>query len=188
MDEKPNNARELYARYNQFNSDLIELEELVKAKPSGVLDLFSLTQPWSCWYDLSWKHISCMLLIVAGLKEVMVFASQSGNSYKDIMEYGDSCSDQIDENDFSPEEQSLILSLFMNNKYQIESLSIFSQSLSDLVVKAQDNDKALFDAVLVDRSVVSCPSIARRIQMAELIQDEDFFDQLSRAVKKSRPR
>lgn len=188
VDKKPNNARELYAHYHQLNVELAELPELIRDKQDKILELFSYSYPWACWYDLPWKQVICMLLIVAGLEEIISLAVKSDNPHKAVFEYGDNCPSPEDENDFSTEEQSLIFSLFMNNKFQIASISIFSQSLSDLVSKAQYDDKALFDAVLVDRSVVSCPSIARRIQMAELVQDGDFFDHLSRAVKKSRPR
>lgn len=76
----------------------------------------------------------------------------------------------------------------MNNIYQMASFSMFSQSLSELVNKAKSDDEALFDAVLVDRSVVGCAPIVQRIQYAQLISDESFMESLSKAMTRTRPR
>lgn len=61
--------------------------------------------------------------------------------------------------------------------------------LSDLVRIAKDgNDDALFDAVMIDNSAVSTPSIARRIQVAQIANDTDFKNKLARAISDKNPK
>ena len=61
---------------------------------------------------------------------------------------------------------------------------VYQRSLSALVEEVrQGDDRALFDAVRVDRSIVACPTIASRISRAELCEDREFFLRLKKAFK-----
>lgn len=48
--------------------------------------------------------------------------------------------------------------------------------------------KHLFDAVLIDRTVISTPSVAKRLQIAQLMRDESFFNKLSKSITRTRAR
>lgn len=65
------------------------------------------------------------------------------------------------------------------------SIMIYQQSLSSLIAQARDegNDEALFKAIRVDRSAMSCPSAASRISEAELLGQKGFFRRLISALK-----
>lgn len=55
--------------------------------------------------------------------------------------------------------------------------------LNDLIerVRAHD-DKALFDAIRIDPTVIGCPTASLRISKAALLNDEEFFDSLKNAI------
>jgi hypothetical protein len=66
----------------------------------------------------------------------------------------------------------------------IESIMHYGLSLNDLVkIASRGNDKALFRAVRIDRTIVSCPPIADRITLAEIQEDKKFFRKLRNALK-----
>ncbi|WP_018508797.1 hypothetical protein [Thiobacillus thioparus] len=55
--------------------------------------------------------------------------------------------------------------------------------LNELIERVRaDNDKALFDAIRVDPTVIGCPSVSNRISKAALLRDDDFFDKLKAAI------
>jgi len=61
---------------------------------------------------------------------------------------------------------------------------LYKRSLCALVAEIREgDDNALFDAVRVDRSAVSCPTIAARISQAELLGEKRFFLRLRSALK-----
>ena len=55
--------------------------------------------------------------------------------------------------------------------------------LNELIerVRAGD-DKALFDAVRIDPTVIGCPSVVHRISKAALLKDDKFFGNLKKAI------
>ena len=55
--------------------------------------------------------------------------------------------------------------------------------LNELIERARaGDDKALFDAVRIDPTVIGCPSVVHRISKAALLKDEKFFGDLKKAI------
>lgn len=183
-----NSARDLYARFHQLNAEVDELPEIAKEKREKVEAILRHCFPWSYWYELPYKQSLAIFLILAGLESLIIDASKSDDPHKFIFDFINTDPDPLNEFELSDEEKSVFISLFMSILHQIRSLSIFSMSLSDLVEKAEKDDNSLFDAVVVDRSVVCCPSIAQRIQFAQLSDDESFLQKLAKAITRTRPR
>lgn len=67
----------------------------------------------------------------------------------------------------------------------ILSVMLFQRSLSGLIQEVRENDSmdALFNAVRVDRTTLSCPTIADKIARAEMRNDKLFFLRLRSALK-----
>jgi len=181
-------AREIYARFHQLNTEIDELPEIARERRKKVEELLGHCFPWSYWYELPYKQSLGIFLILAGLESLIVDASKSDEPHKFIFDYLDNNPDPLGEAELDDEEKSVFISLFMSILHQMRSLAIFSMSLSDLAEKSKTDDDALFDAVVVDRSVVSCPSIAQRIQFAQLSEDESFLNKLAKAITRTRPR
>lgn len=63
--------------------------------------------------------------------------------------------------------------------------TIYGRSLSKLVEDVRSgNDSALFKAVRVDRTIVGCPTVARRIALASFDSKPHFFRKLRGALKR----
>lgn len=186
--KKMTTARELYARLHQLNIEVEELPSFAKAKKDKFLEILQHCPPWSYWYEMPWKNSLAIFLMISGLDHLVIKASKDENPQEALFKIFDANPDPINDDDLSDEEKAVYLSLFMCIHHQIRSLSIFSLTLSQLVEKAKTNDEALFNAVLVDRSVISCPTVAKRIQIAQLCGDEAFLNRLSKAITRTIPR
>ncbi len=65
----------------------------------------------------------------------------------------------------------------------LKSLFYYSRFLNDLIAEArQGNDKALFNAIKIDPTIIGCPTAIRRISKAALVQDKGFFKSLKAAI------
>lgn len=181
--------REIYAHYYQQQKDNNELSGLIKEKPDSIKPL-SEAPPWSHFYELPYRTFLALCILEFDLTETVHKIAQSDNKIQTFLEYMENLDDLIDTNEsLSNEEKALRFSLVLAVMNQISSVSIHSQPLSTLVDKVRKgDDNALFDAVLVDRSIVSAPTIAHRIQIAHLMEDENFMELLSKAIKRSRPK
>jgi hypothetical protein len=77
-----------------------------------------------------------------------------------------------------------LLALSVGLQRNVLSIMIYKRTMSALVAEVREgNDNSLFDAVRLDRSAVSCPTIASRITRAELLGEKRFFQRLRNALK-----
>lgn len=181
-------AKELYARFHQLKVELEELPDIVHDRREKVEQLLETVPPWSHYYELPWKQTLGLFLVLSGLDQAVIEASKQENPNMAFFAYFDKNPDPINDDEYTDEDKSVFISIFMSILHQMKSLSILSQPLSEIVVKAKTDDNALFDAVLIDRTVVACPSIARRIQIAQLQGDESFMNKLAKSITQTRPR
>ncbi|MET0117599.1 MAG: hypothetical protein ABW090_09255 [Sedimenticola sp.] len=182
--------RELFAYQHQITEQRKEISALSNIKADAFSEVLLKGRPWSWWYEREYRVFLAIMLHKFGMLEEHLAAAKADDPEQAALDliarYGDeskSCTER-----YSAEQAGLIASLFFAQQGNFEAQRIFSQTMNELVKKAREDDDALFDAVLVDRSAVSCPSIAFRIQMASLQGDEGFMDKLSKAIKRTRPR
>lgn len=180
--------RDLYAYHQLVNQNKDELKVLVRERKDRVRRLLAKTPPWANWYELPWTQNLALFLVVTGLNEVISETLEQLDPQQAVLDYIDS-DIECPEGELSDEEHAWLTSLIMSIFGQITCMSIYSQSLSELVEKSKNgDDESLFNAVLVDCSAIATPSIARCIQLAHLVGDESFFQKLAKAVTKTRPR
>jgi len=180
--------KRLYAGYHQAGLDQQELADLVRADTNKITRFLAPSCPWSHWYDIPYKTmIACFLAIIDLLDDVINISEQPNPEelMLDLLE-----SDiTIDDEDLTKEEQAALASLGMAVFIQVDSLSAFSEPINDLIQRLKGgDDQALFDAVLIDRTTVSTPSAAKRLQTAQLMRDESFFQKLAKAITRTRAR
>jgi hypothetical protein len=66
----------------------------------------------------------------------------------------------------------------------ILSIMVYKRSLCSLIEEARaGNDDCLFDAIRLDRTIVTGPTAAARISKAELLGEKRFFQRLLKALK-----
>jgi hypothetical protein len=76
-----------------------------------------------------------------------------------------------------------IFGLGMSLHYSLRCVLYHGCFLNELIERIRDgDDKALFDAVRIDPTVIGCISVSCRISKAALLQDNSFFAKLKAAI------
>ena len=93
---------------------------------------------------------------------------------------------EIDDDNTHPSfEPQDLMGLAFSLQRSVLSIMLFQRSISGLVQEVREHDDldALFNAVRVDRTVMSCSTIADKIARAEMRNDKRFFLRLRNALK-----
>lgn len=177
---------------------LLVIFDLAKNGRAEVLTSFAdgTLEPKAIWAEISWAHLyeasmelsGAEFLDAVGTTEKIKHALSTGELVgalgdieKEIALAGAAQSDL-------EEEKGAIGSTMLAFLSTTESLGAFGSTMDELIVRARKGDDlALFQAIYIDRSVITGPTAAQRIQHAELSKDEEFFDKLSRTLKRSYP-
>ena len=158
-------------------------------QPSKYKLLLKNIIPWSVFYELPTVHFYALFLHTVGLPDLLSGFGKAADPQEAVISYMESDIDlpsKIDE--LTIEKYGILFSMSMAVVKDLETCQQFNMHMHDLINQAKVGDKALFDAIRVDRSAINCPTIAKRIAEAELDNDGNFFDLLSKAIKKTRPR
>jgi len=180
--------KSIYSIYYKQQLDQQEISNLIKPD-NEILETLAKVPPWSHFYELPYKEFLAVCSIAFKQSDVIKSAADSPDSTQVIIDDIDSSLDTEEKTEnLTDEEKGFRASLAIAVNMQQISISMHGQPLSRLVERVRDgDDKALFDAAAVDRSIVSSPTIARRIQVAELNNNESFMDDLSKAITKTKP-
>jgi hypothetical protein len=136
-------------------------------------------------YDLPLAQIVGFLFQTFGLKDELIAASKADDPQRAIVELAENAepSGDIDEKLIYPTLCAWIV-LVRN----LESLSLFHLTVNDLVQRISGgDDEALFNAVFVDPCALQSIVVSQRIARASFQEEGEFFEKLSKAIKRSRP-
>jgi hypothetical protein len=180
--------KKIYSTFHQTQLYNKEVTELIKSH-SDTFTPLSKVPPWAHLYEMPYQTFLAVCVVALGLKYAVLSTEDSADKTQAFIDYVDNMPDTSDDDDLSDKDKSSRISIYMAINRQLLSLAMHGQSLSELVALVQDgDDNALFDAVLVDCSIVHAPSIANRIHTAQLNHDESFMVLLSKAIAKTKPR
>lgn len=160
-------------------------------------ELFGTCHWWSWVYELTVIQHHALWFAILGLADDLKHVMDSpGDKTQAFIDFASNYSpdDAAVKKVFGPdaddERKCLATSLFVALLKQIECLENKGSYMSDLVAKvgadSDDADAAFFNALQIDRTVVSCPTFGARISRAVLDGDEEFFKSLSSNLKKKR--
>ncbi len=181
--------RRLYSNLHKANINREELTAIVNENTQKIADLLEPSCPWSFWYDRPLNHLFLIFFTFTGMLEDITRICRSDHPDSEILDYMESEPEIDSENEYDDEEKAFVASLGVAIFNQVLSLSMFGEYINSMVARAKKGDNsALFNAILVDRSVLATPSIAKIIQIADLTKDEPFFNQLAKAITRTRPR
>lgn len=180
--------KHIHSIFHQQQLDNEEISDLIKSH-NDILNVLSKAPPWAHFYELPYITFLALCILMFELTDAIHSVANASDQAQAFIDYIDNMPDVEKDEELSEEDKGFGFSLVMAINKQQASIAIFNEPLSQLVERVKEgDDEALFNAVLVDRSIISAPSIAHRIQKAVLLEDESFMDSLSRAIKKSRPR
>ncbi len=173
--------------YGKFTSDQIKtfsiqlqeaqplgdsLQSLMKeAGPEKLKEILGKNFAWYSLYEQPFEvHIAIAVMVLGWQDEIhaAALADDPQQAFLDFTASLDQDADWQGEYQGIYEKKDLtaiVISVFKTMK----SIMVYQKSLSRLIEEVRlGNDKSLFDAVRIDRSVLACPSIASRISLAEL--------------------
>lgn len=162
-----------------------EMARLLSEMPEGRFDaLMGDDFNWGVLYELPFLQHIALAFVAFGRADWLHAAASSPDPQQYVL-------DAIDRDDEGPGEllfdvqKGHLVALVYSLQRTILSILLYQRSLSGLVqeVRETGNLDALFNAVRVDRAVMSCPTIANRIARAELRGDKHFFLRLRNALK-----
>ena len=185
----PKQLRETLALNHQQQQDINELFSLIQEKPES-LGLLSSTIPWSHFYELPFRTLLTIIIADFGAEIILGKIARSDNHLHSLLEHiSDLLALAKNQEELTEEETAFRFSAIWAFVYQYKSIAIHSRPISTLIEQIREgNDEALFDAVIVDRSAISAPTLAQRIQIAELNNDNSFMDKLAKAITRTKPR
>lgn len=177
-----------YADWYACNSGKAELERLASSNPEQAKNLVDYIRQKPLYLEFSPIELIAASMVLAEcgqLPDVWLLEPNPTESALRFFHGGDW--DHAFEST-EPEKQQIIISMMMAIASNLQSAQIFSKSIFELLCELDGgDDEALFKAVVVDRSALAIPSVQSRVQLAELMADEVFFDKLAKAIKRTRP-
>lgn len=176
----------LIPKLPEFRRECGNLDDLFQSLPQEKLDGLLIGEWfWAPIYELTFLEHTNLVIHVLGKTSVIQSALQSGNFNRYILQDFDTDDTGAQaEPPVEPADKALLIGLALSLQRSILSVLIYQKSLSALVADVREgHDRALFDAVRIDRSITACPTIASRIAKAELLRDKAFFQRLRNALK-----
>ena len=194
--------KQLLNYYYKLNEEKTQLEIELSEESEKALKLLSLVPSWAPLYSFSPAEIVILFFVKIGWVdrlETLVAESNRMENYlslfKDVYEndFDEDTQEHIDS--FDDEEMGSFLAVLFAMLGNLEGVKMYHQSVSDWIrvventsIDRKERGEALMKAVAIDRSVVAHPTVAKRISIAQVMKNEAFFDQLIKAIKRTKPR
>ena len=182
--------KEFYSHFHNFKHKQKEFDALKKEKAKEFSQLFESIPSWSSWYEMPWLKSLSFFFYITGIDTKIAKAQKSDDPHQAVLELLDNTETyEFDIDSFTKEDSCVFFSLYFSFLGQINAISTFDRPMSVLLEQIRaGNDEALLCAVLVDRNSITSPTISKRIQKAEFDNDNSFFDKLSKAITRTKPR
>jgi hypothetical protein len=183
----------------KFNLDAKELEKII-SKDEYYEKIESFIAPWSHLYEFSFNTILVLMFEAVGLREELnqiigssPAPSEALNHFERLQEDFDVDSlpnlEAIDEEDARL--VTFLFSLLFTHLHNIEAIKQRNRPISTMIqqikTRVDGYEKIIFEAITIDRTVVSNPTIAKEITKAQLRHDESFMNSLSKAITRTKP-
>jgi hypothetical protein len=136
-------------------------------------------------YDLPLGKVIGYIFQSFGVLDLFAVAASSDSPQLNLLRSAQSADLSLH---IEPEDAGTLLLAWLVLMKNLEAISIFHLPVSALLSKAAEgDDEALFKAVYIDQSVLQTDVVGRRVSNAVLNDDGAFFDNLSKAIKRTRP-
>jgi len=178
--------RRLIAKLPEIRSSSRLLErELQTATPKKVQEVLDEGIYWAAFYELPFVQHVALSLCALGQGQRIVEVAKMDDPQEAIRQGIGSTEDPEPVGPDGKELQlGVVLGAVLSLQATILSIMLYRRSMSALVAEARHgNDDSLFQAVRIDRTAITCPSIALRISKAQLLGQRRFFERLRSALK-----
>ncbi|WP_027949880.1 hypothetical protein [Haliea salexigens] len=173
----------LTQQLRSVESDLAELRGFMTSLPGGFAE--HLTPPffWATFYKVPFLDLVAWQLKLLSLESKFAEVAQTSDPHVAILSQLKGFEPEVD-----PENAKYILGIAMALRGNLRSMCFYSKSLEELTKEVEKgNDGAFFDAILIDRTILTCPPFADRMALAEYQGDEEFFQKVSKRLRQGAP-
>jgi len=168
----------LFPHLDEMTSLLIaEIHE----RPDNFFELLDTNFYWSGVYVYSFMEHAMILTSLIGQLETFIELSNSEKPNSAYIDFARSATPEMEVE--LEHEPKFAIGTWIALSKSIESVKCYGIPLNDQITRIKNgNDKALFEAVRIDRTITSNPTVADRISKAEILSDHKFFDDLKKAL------
>ena len=168
--------REFIGKLPELRRQRDEFGRLLTEVPKDKFDTLMVRDfNWGCVYENSFAEHVALAMTAFGMAQWLADLAVAPDPQQRVLA-------EWPQEDFDPETHPAfkpqdLVGLAYSLQRTILSVMLFQRSLSGLIQEVRENDNmdALFNAVRVDRTALSCPTIADKIARAEMRQDKRFF-------------
>jgi hypothetical protein len=179
--------KRLIGKLPEFRKESGALQEaLRKASAQNIRDLLGDGIWWAPLYELTFVEACALLLYVLDKVEwIKSMAAAPDPQETALAELDKDTPLEWNGGPGGVFSKSDLFGLFVALQKNVLSIMLYKQSVCGLIEDAREHgdDDALFKAIRIDRSVVSCPTAAARISRAEVLGQKRFFLRLGSALK-----
>lgn len=181
--------------FEVMQRDRADIDAELKGGNEKLQAFIASIYPWSVFYSLSLPLVAYLFYECLGQGEQLLNVARSEDKkqakmalFREMVEQAEEeeIYDALDELD--TEERALFLALLMALTGNLDALTWYNESISDLIARADKDPDALFKAIAVDRTVLGNPKVLKEIGLASIRHDESFMDRLAKAITRTIPR
>ena len=177
----------LVSRLPEVRGQMRELPALLREKKDRLKTILGEGgYSWGTIYERPFLEQMALLFVLIGLHLPLKEAAQSEDPQEVVLGWGDDDSlldTWFDANEHQIEKKYLLWMAIVLQR-NILSIMLYHKSMGALVdLVRQGDDRALFDAVRVDRSVLLAAPCADRLSKAEMLNDKEFLLHLRSAIR-----
>lgn len=178
---------QLVSTLPDIRGQMHELPELVRDHQARVADWFGEGgYSWGTIYERPFLEQMAVLFVLLGLHIPLHEAAKSDDPQEAVIHWADDngpLDHWYDANEDKIEKKYLLWLVIVLQR-NILAIMLYHKSMGALVEEVRHgSDRALFDAVRIDRSVLLAAPCADRLSRAELLNDKDFLRHLRSAIK-----
>jgi len=178
--------KQLIGELPDIRNQMKELPDLLNSAPNEkVKEVLDQGLYWAAFYELSFQESLALLICVLGCHRELHKAAQSDDPTQAAFNMFQNVEYESWEGGLNGMfEMGDVVALFTVLQRNILAIMLFHRTLDALVDEARDgNDDSFFNAVRIDRSIITCPTFALRIAKAEIKKDKKFFFRLRSSIK-----
>lgn len=177
--------RELVGQLGLVASLGAELSASIEAEPETLREVLTPPFYWATFYELPFPEYLKLAVDVIGAAPMFAERLSADDPARALLDLAhEEAASDWDGGPGGRFEPKYLFGVIYSINYTIESMLTWSKWLNELVADVRSgSEAALFKAVQIDRTIMSCPPIADRITLADYERDEAFFRELRNALK-----
>lgn len=185
----PSDLVELLALLPLFDSSYVELKEKFVIHPEKMTPPGFIRPSWYELYELPIHEHIAHVIVYTGQTGDFKELVESENPHRSFIHASKAIAEEPDDQPFDEDDRpylALFTGYAMSIYLSIKSLITFGFYINELVAVAGEetpkSDKALFQAVKIDPTVMGCRRIMGRISLAVIKKDQKFLNRLQKAI------